>query len=71
MSYNNHFIKVVDLDGDMIIVRPDQITHIVEYQGEDHISLFLTTGVHYEIPRGQISLSILPVHCSHAGVGVL
>lgn len=40
----NHFIKVHDMDGNLVSFRP------------------------VEIPKGQIALDSVPIHCSHAGV---
>ena len=67
---NNYFIKVVDCDGDKIVFRPDALTHLVEYEDADYVSIFVGKH-HYEIPKGQISLDILVNHSQHAGVRTL
>lgn len=67
---SNHFIRVVDTEGDYITFRPDSLTHVVEYEGEDYVTIFV--GKHsYEIPKGQIKLDLLINHTQEAGVRVL
>lgn len=68
---SNHFVRVVDTEGDYITFRPDSLSHVVEYPGEDYIVIFLGEGISYEIPKGQIKLDCLINHTQEAGVRVL
>ena len=68
---SNHFVRVVDTEGDIITFRPDHLSHVVEYQGADYVVIFLGEGISYEIPKGQISLDCLINHTQEAGVRVL
>lgn len=65
----NHFIEVKDTDGDTVVFRPDEISHVYRY--EDRDSLVMKNGEVIEIPRGLVAFNTLPERTSHAGVRVL
>lgn len=67
----NHFIKVTDVEGAEVAIRPDHISAVVVYPGEDYSVLVLSNAMRIEIPKGQISLDCLANKTQEAGVRVL
>lgn len=69
----NHFVKVMDTDGDTVILRPDEISSIVQYRGEcDYYDyVVMKNGTNFQLTTGQLSFDCLVNHTQHAGVRVL
>lgn len=67
----NHFIEVVDTDGDTLIFRPDEVAYVVRLQSADWDAFVMKNGRELRIPRGKFTFNTLPERTMYAGVRVL
>lgn len=67
----NHFIKVTDVEGSVVYIRPEHISAVADFQDVDYSRVILSNGRYIEIPKGQISMDCLINRNQSAGVRVL
>ena len=70
----NHFLELTlcdDEKGIIVYVRPEHVSAVEHFEGEQHVVVRMTNGMTYQAEPGQFTISKLINRTTHAGMRVL